>query len=111
MGSIRVVRLREDAAEFGLLAVDPEFGGRGVGRALIDFAERVHDVDWMELELLSRTRRTRTSSGCTSGTRGAATARRRRRDFSAVYPEPGELLAGPADLVTYRKSLRAAPAT
>ena len=34
-----------------------------------------------------------------------------RRDFAAVYPEPGELLAGPADLVTYRKSLRAAPAT
>ncbi len=106
VGSIRVVRLRDDTAEFGLLAVDPDVGGRGVGRTLVDFAEGVHDVDWMELELLvppvphgnkRRLHEWYTRRGYREW---------RRRDFATAYPEPGALLVGPSDLVGYRKSLR-----
>jgi GNAT superfamily N-acetyltransferase len=106
VGSIRVIPLRDDTAEFGLLAVDPECGGRGVGRALVNFAEALFDVDWMELELLvphaPHAHKRRLHDWYSR--RGYRPTRR--RDFAAVYPEPGELLAAPADLVSYRKSLR-----
>jgi GNAT superfamily N-acetyltransferase len=105
VGSIRVVRLRDDAAEFGLLAVDPEFSGGGVGRALVDFAERVHDVDWMELELLIPHAPHAHKQRLHEWYSRLGYRPTRRRDFTAVYPEPGELLAAPADLVTYRKPL------
>jgi GNAT superfamily N-acetyltransferase len=106
VGSIRVVRLREDTAEFGLLAVDPEHGGRGVGRALVDFAERVHDVDWMELELLVPKAPHANKQRLHEWYSRLGYREWRRRDFAVAYPEPGELLAAPADLVGYRKSLR-----
>jgi GNAT superfamily N-acetyltransferase len=109
VGCIRVRRIRNDAAEFGLLSVAPDGWGRGVGRALVDFAEAAYDVDWMQLELLvphaPHAGKQRLHDWYTR--RGYREVLR--RDFAAVYP--GELLAGPSDLVTYRKSLRAAPAT
>jgi GNAT superfamily N-acetyltransferase len=104
VGSIRAIRLRDDTAEFGLLAVDPQYGGQGIGRALLAFAEALFDVDWMELELL-------VPHAPHEGRRRLHEwySRRgyhewRRRDFAAVYH--GELLAGPSDLVSYRKALR-----
>jgi GNAT superfamily N-acetyltransferase len=39
-GSVRVHRVADDATEFGILVAAPEQRGTGVGRALIDFAER-----------------------------------------------------------------------
>ena len=106
VGSIRVVRLRDHTAEFGLLAVDPEYGGRGLGRALIDFAERLYDVDWMELELLVPKAPNANKQRLHDWYSRLGYREWRRRDFAVAYPEPGELLAGPADLVGYRKSLR-----
>jgi predicted N-acetyltransferase YhbS len=106
VGSIRVVPLRDDTAEFGLLAVDPESGGRGIGRALVDFAERVHDVGWMELELLIPHAPHAHKQRLHEWYSRLGYRPTRRRDFAAVYPEPGELLVAPADLVTYRKPLR-----
>jgi GNAT superfamily N-acetyltransferase len=106
LGCIRVVRIRDDTAEFGQLAVAPEGWGQGVGRALIDFAERAHDVDWMELELLvphaPHEHKRRLHEWYTRlGYREIG-----RRPFPLEYQ--GDQLAGPADLVTYRKALRAA---
>jgi N-acetylglutamate synthase-like GNAT family acetyltransferase len=107
LGCIRVVRLREDTAEFGQLAVAPEGWGQGVGRALIDYAERAHDVDWMELELLvphaPHEHKRRLHEWYTRlGYREAG-----RRPFPREYQ--GDQLAAPADLVTYRKRLRLRP--
>jgi GNAT superfamily N-acetyltransferase len=105
VGSIRVIRLRDDTAEFGLLAVDPEHGGRGVGRALVAFAEALFDVDWMELELLIPHAPHAHKQRLHEWYSRLGYRPTRRRDFATVYPEPGQLLAAPADLVTYRRSL------
>jgi GNAT superfamily N-acetyltransferase len=40
VGSVHVHRVSDDASEFGMLAVEPDHRGLGVGGALIDFAER-----------------------------------------------------------------------
>jgi ribosomal protein S18 acetylase RimI-like enzyme len=106
VGSVRVRRLDDETAELGMLSVDPQAFGTGAGRALLAFAEQVHGTPFMQLELLVP--------------RGAPHPHKQRlhdwysrlgyRELSRrEFDEP--LLAGPADLVTYRKSLRAAPAT
>jgi GNAT superfamily N-acetyltransferase len=106
LGSVRVRRLDEDTAELAMLSVDPEAFGTGTGRALLTFAEQYHGTPFMQLELLVP--------------RGAPhPAKQRLHDWYSrlgyvhiserVFDEP--LLARPADLRTYRKSLRAAPAT
>jgi GNAT superfamily N-acetyltransferase len=104
VGSIRVVRLREDTAEFGMLAVDPAFGGRGIGHALISFAERLYDVAWMELELLVPKAPHANKQRLHDWYTRLGYREWRRRDFAAVYP--GELLVASSDLVSYRKALR-----
>jgi GNAT superfamily N-acetyltransferase len=40
LGCVRVRQVEPGVAELGLLAVDPDHQGAGVGRALVDFAER-----------------------------------------------------------------------
>jgi ribosomal protein S18 acetylase RimI-like enzyme len=106
IGSVRVRRLDDDTAELGMLSVDPQAMGTGAGRALLTFAEQAHGTGFMQLELLVP--------------RGAPHASKERlhawysrlgyREISRrEFDEP--LLAGPADLRTYRRSLRAAPAT
>lgn len=40
VGSVRVRRLDAATSEFGMLAASPEYRGIGVGRALVDHAER-----------------------------------------------------------------------
>jgi len=107
VGCVRIQRLDEHAAMFGMLSVAPAAHGTGLGKALIAFAEGAFDdVDEMELELLIP--------------RGAPHPNKQRlhawysrlgyvqvgrRDFDEPF------LAGPADLWVYRKSLRAVPAT
>ncbi|MBE2320265.1 GNAT family N-acetyltransferase [Solirubrobacter sp. CPCC 204708] len=106
VGCVRIQRLDEDTAMFGMLSVDPAAHGTGLGRALIAFAESAYDVSEMELELLiprgaplpSKVRLHDWYSRL--GYRQVG-----RRDFDE--PE----LARPADLWVYRKNLRAAPAT
>jgi len=107
IGSVRVLRLSDDTAELGMLSVAPEAFGTGMGKALLTFAEELYDTDFMQLELLVP----RTGGPHPSKVRLHAWYSRlgyreiSRRDFD----EP--LLVGPADLITYRKSRRAAPAT
>jgi ribosomal protein S18 acetylase RimI-like enzyme len=106
VGSVRVRRLDDDTAEFGMLSVDPQAFGTGAGRKLLTFAEQHYGTAFMQLELLVP--------------RGAPHPQKERlhawysrlgyRQISTrAFDEP--LLAGPADMRTYRKSLSAAPAT
>jgi GNAT superfamily N-acetyltransferase len=56
IGSIRVRRLDDATAEFGLLVTDPEHRGIGVGRELVRFAERFAreaGLRAMQLELVA----------------------------------------------------------
>jgi GNAT superfamily N-acetyltransferase len=102
VGCVRIRRLPDGAGMFGMLSVAPDAHGRGLGRALIAFAEAAFpDAEEMELELL-----------IPRGAPHPAKVRLHewysrlgyervgRRDFD----EP--LLAGPADLWVYRKRLR-----
>jgi ribosomal protein S18 acetylase RimI-like enzyme len=106
VGSVRVRKLDDETAELAMLSVDPQAFGTGAGRALLTFAEQHHGTAFMQLELLVP--------------RGAPHPQKERlhawysrlgyRQISArEFDEP--LLAGRADLRTYRKNLRAAPAT
>jgi len=105
-GSVRIRRLDDETAELGMLSVDPQAFGAGTGRALLTFAEQHHGTPFMQLELLVP--------------RGAPHPQKVRLHewYSRLgyrwisqreFDEP--LLTGPVDMRTYRKSLRAAPAT
>src|SRR4249919_2912814 len=55
VGSVHVHDVADDASEFGMLVAAPEERGTGVGRALVDFAERSgreRGLRAMQLELL-----------------------------------------------------------
>nr|WP_144926320.1 GNAT family N-acetyltransferase [Paenibacillus bovis] len=55
VGSVRVHRLDEETAGFGMLAVDEEYQGMGIGRDLIRFAEEKFQQEGfhkVQLELL-----------------------------------------------------------
>ena len=105
VGSVRVRRLDAETAELGMLSVDPEAMGAGAGRALLAFAEQHHGTPFMQLELLVP--------------RAPHPRKQRLHEWYSrlgyvqisvrEFDEP--LLAGPTDMRTYRKSLRAAPAT
>ena len=106
IGSVRVLRLDRDTAELGMLSVAPEAFGTGTGKALLTFAEEVYDTDFMQLELL-------VPRGAPHPSKVRLHAWYSRLGYREIsrrdFDEP--LLVGPADLVTYRKSRRAAPAT
>ncbi|MFI9503786.1 GNAT family N-acetyltransferase [Nocardia sp. NPDC052566] len=55
VGAVRIQRLDDGIGEFGMLVCAPELRGTGIGRAMVDFAER-HCADrgarTMQLELL-----------------------------------------------------------
>jgi GNAT superfamily N-acetyltransferase len=105
VGCVRVRRLNDDTAELGMLSVAPDVHGGGVGRKLIAFAENAFPVSTMHLELL-----------VPRAAPHAAKVRLHEWYSRLGYREIGRrgfaepLLAAPADLVTYGKSLRAAPA-
>lgn len=55
IGSVRIRRMDEHTGEFGMLAVNKRYQGKGIGRQLIDFAEREcekEQLQKMQLELL-----------------------------------------------------------
>lgn len=55
VGCVRIQRLDERTGEFGMLAVDEQYQGNGIGRALIRFAEekcKSENLQNMQLELL-----------------------------------------------------------
>ena len=101
VGCVRVHRLEDDAAMFGMLSVDPAAHGTGLGRALVAFAEGAFDVAQMELELLVPRGAPHPAKVRLHDWYSRLGYRRvGRRDFD----EPA--LARPADLWVYRKDLR-----
>lgn len=108
-GTIRVHEVAEGTGEFGLLGTDPAHQGLGVGRALIDFAERQcreRGLRTMQLELLVPRAGKHPSKVFLDawyqrlGYRPARTTR-----MEVAYPELAPLLATPCELVVYAKPL------
>jgi GNAT superfamily N-acetyltransferase len=104
VGCVRVL-----PGEFGLLAVARDATGRGVGGALVDFAEataRDRGATTMRLELLVPRAGTHPAKArlhewySRLGYRPVAC-----EDFAAGYPDLAPRLAVPCDLVTYEKPL------
>ena len=105
VGCVRVRRLDAETAELGMLSVDPAAMGAGSGRALLTFAEQHHGTPFMQLELLVPRVPHAHKQRLHEWYSRLGYVQISEREFD----EP--LLAGPTDMRTYRKSLRAAPAT
>jgi GNAT superfamily N-acetyltransferase len=108
-GAVRVHALADDAAEFGMLAAVPELRGRGVGRALIDFAEdrsRDRGLRAMRLELLVPLHwRHPSKEYLDRWYRRIGYRVVRTTTLDENYPELAPLLATPCELRIYEKPL------
>ncbi len=113
LGSVRIWDVGDGRTEFGLLATAPEHRGRGIGSALVRFAERhTHRRGRraMRLELL-------VPRGWTHPEKQKLDAWYRRIGYRAVstasvdsaHPRLAPLLCTPCDFVVYEKTLPAAP--
>ncbi|WP_246277980.1 GNAT family N-acetyltransferase [Phytohabitans rumicis] len=108
-GAVRVQRLDGGIGEFGMLVASPELRGVGVGRALVDFAERwarEQGLARMQLELLVPQTWTHPVKEFLHGwyTRiGYQPVRTGRLD--EAYPALQPQLATPCDFVIYHKDL------
>lgn len=109
VGCVRIRRLDQETGEFGMLAVETEYRGTGIGRELISFAEqkcRQEQLHTMQLELLvpqigSHPSKTFLANWysrigyfpiCTE-------------TIDKVYPALAPLLAIPCNFVIYQKEL------
>ena len=112
-GCVRIQFLDADAGEFGMLAVDPDDRGTGLGRELVRFAEgavQASGRDTMQLELLVPRDWTHPSKQflATWYTRiGYRPVRIGAIEES--YPHLAPLLATACDFVIYRKGLGLSP--
>ncbi|WP_157251463.1 GNAT family N-acetyltransferase [Nonomuraea typhae] len=109
VGVVRVQRLRDGVGEFAMLACDPAYRGKGVGSALVAFAEEHsarNGCHTMQLELLTPTGwthpgkeflRTWYSRIGYTPVRVAA--------FSDDYPELAPHIATPCEYTIYHKKL------
>jgi GNAT superfamily N-acetyltransferase len=111
-GSVRLHDVAADVSEFGLLAAAPAHRGTGVGRALVDFAERSsreRGLRAIRLELLLP----RTWTHPHKEVLKAWYERRGYRlagagTIDAAHPHLAPLLATPCELAVYEKPLRPA---
>jgi GNAT superfamily N-acetyltransferase len=109
-GSVRVHDVCDDASEFGMLVAAPGQRGTGVGRALVDFAERQgreRGRRAMRLELLVPRGWRHPSKEFLKawyGRRGYRLSRTGR--VGDTYPHLAPLLATPCDLTVYEKPLQ-----
>jgi GNAT superfamily N-acetyltransferase len=109
VGCVRVSRVDAVTGELGLLATARGAIGRGVGRALVRFAEetaRARGARVMRLELLVPRHAAHPAKAWLHewysrlGYRVIG-----REDFATAYAEVGPWLAVPCDLVSYEKAL------
>ena len=109
VGSVRIQQLDAATGEFGMLVVDPDRRGEGIGRDLIRFAEelsRRRNLAIMQLELLvprTWTHPTKEFLNAWYTRIGYRPIRTGRIDES--YPQLAPLLATPCDFVIYQKDL------
>jgi GNAT superfamily N-acetyltransferase len=109
VGAVRIQRLDDEVGEFGMLAADPAHRGVGIGRGLVDFAERLtadRGLRTMRLELLvpqtwtHPTKRFLHDWYTRIGYRVVRTGH-----IEEQYPNLAPLLATPCDFVIYHKNL------
>jgi GNAT superfamily N-acetyltransferase len=109
VGAVRIQRLDDEVGEFGMLAADPDHRGIGIGRRLVDFAERLtadRGPRTMRLELVvpqtwSHPTKTFLHDWYTRiGYRVV-----RKGHIEEQYPSLAPLLATPCDFVIYHKKL------
>jgi GNAT superfamily N-acetyltransferase len=109
VGCIRIQRLDGDTSEFGMLAAAPDRRGIGLGRRLVEFAERGSletGRDTMQLELLVPRSWTHPAKDFLAGWYGRiGYAVTRTGTIDESYPHLAPLLATPCDFVIYRKDL------
>jgi GNAT superfamily N-acetyltransferase len=109
-GAVRVHDVADDASEFGLLAAAPEHRGTGVGRELLDFAERSareRGHRTMRLELLVPRDWSHPSKEFLKAWYGRRGYRIVRTDsFEEAYPHLAPLLATRCGLEIHEKPLR-----
>lgn len=109
IGSIRIQELDDATGEFGMLSAHPAHRGKGVGRELVGFAERLsreRGMAVMQLELL-------VPRGWSHPTKEFLHAWYTRIGYRPVrtgrieesYPELAPLLATACDFVVYHKPL------
>lgn len=112
VGCVRIQELDGDRGEFGMLAAAPDVRGRGIGRTLVEFAERSsreRGHRTIELELLVPREWVHPSKRFLDewyrriGYRVVRTG-----TIDEAYPHLAPLLATPCDFVIYEKPLSAA---
>jgi GNAT superfamily N-acetyltransferase len=111
-GSVRIRDVEDDASEFGMLVAAFEQRGTGVGRALVEFAERrtrERGRRAMQLELLVPREWAHPSKELLKAWYGRIGYRVIRTGSMAdAYPHLAPLLATPCDLLGYEKPLERA---
>lgn len=109
VGCVRIRRLDPSTGEFGMLAAEQRFRGRGLGRELVRFAEwhsRELGCDTMQLELLTPRRASHPTKRVLHDWYTRMGYRIVRRDaLDAEYPHLAPKLAEPCDLVVYHRPL------
>ncbi len=108
-GVVQVHDVASDTSAFGMLAADPEQRGAGVGRALVDFAERQgreRGLRAMQLELLLPRTWSHPSKEFLKAWYGRLGYRLvRTTTMQEAYPHLAPLLATPCDLEIREKPL------
>jgi GNAT superfamily N-acetyltransferase len=109
VGAVRLQDVADDVAEFGMLVADPDRRNRGIGRALLDFAEaraRERGMRAMQLELLVPREWSHPSKEFLRewyGRRGYRIVRTGHLD--EAYPHLAPQLATPCDFEIHHKPL------
>jgi GNAT superfamily N-acetyltransferase len=110
VGCIRVRALDDTTAELGLVSVDPQAWGNGVGRALVVAAEdlmRARGADTMRLSLLvPRNSVHPTKQRLHEWYTRLGYAVFGSMPFEDAVPQAAPYLTAPCDLLLYRKQLR-----
>ena len=109
VGTVRLLEVAPGTGEFGMLAADPARRGIGIGRTLIDFAERTardRGLDAMQLELLVPRVGTHPSKAALDAWyRRLGYVITRRSPAADAHPELVPELAVACDFLVYTKPL------
>ncbi|WP_082881407.1 GNAT family N-acetyltransferase [Lederbergia galactosidilytica] len=110
IGCVRVTWIDKETGELGMLAVDEQYQGTGIGRKLILFAEekcRNEEFHKMQLELLVPEEGSHPSKVILENWYTRLGYQQIRTDsFAASFPRLAQLLAIPCKLVVFQKQLK-----
>lgn len=110
VGCVRIRRIDQTTGEFGMLAVDNDYQGTGVGRALVRFAEqkcKIEHLRCMQLELLEPQEGSHPAKVILKNWYTRIGYRPIRTEaVDALFPELAALLAVPCKFVIFEKELQ-----